>query len=231
MNTLPNQAIILCGGLGTRLRPLTKTTPKPMVLIEDRPFLEHQINYLKTFGITNIVLATGYLHEKIEKHFGQQVQYSREEKKLGTAGALKNAEKLLNENFLVCNGDTFFKLNYQKFLQFHQTKNSACTLALKTVNNTQSAGFVQISPEQKIINFAEKNPQLQKGLISAGIYVMQKTILKLIPENQECSLEYEIFPKLLNQMYGFVDSGFFIDIGTFNNYHKFKKEFTSIFYD
>ena len=134
-----------------------------MVLIEDRPFLEHQINYLKTFGITNIVLATGYLHEKIEKHFGQQVQYSREEKKLGTAGALKNAEKLLNENFLVCNGDTFFKLNYQKFLQFHQTKNSACTLALKTVNNTQSAGFVQISPEQKIINFAGKNPLLDNN--------------------------------------------------------------------
>jgi NDP-sugar pyrophosphorylase family protein len=219
------QVVILAGGLGTRLRPYTETIPKPMIDICGKPFLEHQLANIKSSGMKKILLCVGYLGEKIEeyfengKNFGLNIKYSYEEKPLGTAGALKNAEFLIETNpFILMNGDTYSKINLRDLNDYHRKLNSFMTMAVSPSSNPLEQELVKIENE-KLINFYQRGTEehslllkkTQSPLISAGIYIFNKEILSLIPEGK-CSLEKEIFPKIIDNINIFEYYGYFKDI-------------------
>jgi len=226
------QVLILCGGIGTRLRTLTRSTPKSMMLVAGKPFLEYLIEFLNKNRITEITLCTGYLHNKIEdyfgngKRFGVKIQYSREYSPLGTAGAIKNAEKLIKNRFFVLNGDSYLNLNLNYLKKKHLQKKAMATIALTRVKKASRFGRVTLDRQGRILDFSEKGLTSNKksNYINAGIYLLDKSILKLIPEETCCSLEKEIFPKLLRRrFYGYKCKGFFVDIGTPETYYAFNK--------
>ncbi|MBT5016368.1 NTP transferase domain-containing protein [Candidatus Peregrinibacteria bacterium] len=228
------QILILCGGLGTRLRPLTNDIPKPMVPIDGKPFLEYLIEYYKGQGANDFILAVGYLREQIIDYFGDgsawgvTIKYTIEENPLGTGGAIKLAEDLVADNFVVVNGDTFLELDLKGLMDFHKEKQALCTMSLKLIKRNQNSGFVEMNEDSEITTFASIETQEEAGLINAGVCVMSKGILDLMPEG-EFSLEYEIFEKLKKDFYGWeVQDGYFIDIGTFDTYNQFVEEFHKI---
>jgi D-glycero-alpha-D-manno-heptose 1-phosphate guanylyltransferase len=232
------RAFILAGGLGTRLRSVVSDRPKPMAPIEDKPFLEHQIEFLKGFGITDIVLCVGYQHEHIEQYFhagdrwGVNVQYSIESEQLGTAGALKNAAGFVNGRFLVCNGDTHVDLDIKRFIHQHvQSKRKhASTLgsiALMRVADGRSCGTVDVDRAGRITAFHEKQARTTSDcLVSAGVYIFEPELLDLVPSGQKSSLEYDVYPQAINNdlpLFGHVTDGFFVDIGTPDGYQQFQQ--------
>jgi len=230
-------ALILAGGIGERLRPITNNIPKPMVPVNGKPFLQYHIEELKRAGIKDIILCTGYLSNKIQEYFGDgskfgvQINYSVEKKPLGTAGAIKNAEKYANNTFLVLNGDSYLKLDYNKLINFHKSKKAKLTIALLEIKDTRRYGLVNIDKEGKILSFDEKTNNTKGKLINGGIYIVEPNILKVIPGLIKVSLEKEIFPKLIKQgnVYGFVVNNYFIDIGTKESYIKAQKDFKKLF--
>jgi NDP-sugar pyrophosphorylase family protein len=217
-------ALILAGGLGTRLRPITETIPKPLVEINGKPFLEYKINNVLNSGIKNIIICVGYLGKKIEdyfgdgKYFGADIKYSYEKELLGTAGAIKNAERLIDSDpFLVMNGDTYLELDLRKFLSCHNS--FSITMAVTPSSNSLEQELVEIenniitkfhkrnTPEHEAYLNKNKNP-----LINAGVYAINKEILKLIPSDINVSLEKEIFPKFIGRIKSFKYAGYFKDI-------------------
>jgi GDP-mannose 4,6-dehydratase len=219
------QALILAGGLGKRLRPITETIPKPMVEINGKPFLEHILNHLKKYGIRKIILCVGYLGDKIEEYFGDgrkfglEIKYSYEQELLGTAGAIKNAEHLIEtENFIVLNGDTYSLIDIDALLKSHNP-NFLLTMVVTPATNPQEQELVEVE-NGKIIRFLRRNTlehekYLEKNsipLINAGFYVFNKSILNLIPKNEKVSLEKEIFPSLIGKIGSFEYKGYFKDI-------------------
>jgi D-glycero-alpha-D-manno-heptose 1-phosphate guanylyltransferase len=230
------QAVILAGGLGTRLRPVVTDRPKPMVRVGDRPFLEYQIHFLKAHQIDHIVLCVGYLHEKIQTYFldgkslGLKIDYVVEEQLLGTGGAIKNAREHLDQTFLVLNGDSYLDLDVRAFIQFHKDKKSRdhrClgTIALTQVADGRDYGSVRLGPERRILAFEEKALKMTgSGQVNAGIYVLERDVLGLIPAGVRTSVEAEVFPSILRseyRLYGYPDRGFFVDIGTPKGYYRF----------
>jgi len=231
------QALILAGGLGTRLRSIVRDRPKAMASTGEKPFLEHQIEFLRGFGAESIILCVGYLHEQIKdyfgdgKKFGVHIAYAIEHELLGTGGAIKNAEALLNDRFLALNGDSFLDLDLRKFVQSHKMsckKNQAGvgTLALVEVEETTSYGAITIDDAGRVLSFKEKTAEDNTSkLVSAGIYALEKKVLNFIPPQQKISLEKETFPALLLSgylLYGFRSNGFFVDIGTPQGYRIFQ---------
>src|SRR3989344_8874586 len=193
------QALILVGGLGTRLQPVVSDVPKPMADVNGRPFLEYVINHLKKFGITNIVLATGYMHEKIESYFGNgskfgvKITYSREPEPLGTGGAIKLANKLLSGRFLLVNGDTWFDCALNKLEEEHEKNKIIGTLALAELKDTARYGLVITNAENKIEKFVEKGNAIQsENKINAGFYILEPEIFQHIPEGK-VSIESGVF--------------------------------------
>lgn len=228
------QMLILCGGLGTRLRPLTDNTPKPMVLIDEKPFLQYLIEYYKKQGVDNFVLAVGYLREQIIAYFGDgdvlgvKISYSVEESPLGTGGAIKEALDLLEDDFFVVNGDTFMEVDLNDLRSFHKQKKALCTIGLKFIKRNQNSGFVQVGGDNEIVNFLSGENQKNEGFINAGIYVMNKDFSEFIPEGK-VSLEDDVFAKIPSGIYGQqIKNGYFIDIGTFDTYNRFVEEFHKI---
>ncbi|KKM13014.1 hypothetical protein SY88_00110 [Clostridiales bacterium PH28_bin88] len=222
------KAVILAGGLGTRLRPVVSNVPKSMAIIAGKPFLEYQVNWLAAQGVCDIVFCLGYMAEKIKEHFGDgaafgvHIEYSVEDKPLGTAGALGLARHLLSPTFLVLNGDTFLDVLVEQVLGFHLAKEAVLSLVMVQVNDMAPYGEIVTDDRGKVLTFCEKGRQ-GAGLINAGIYIMEKSILDIVPVGQTCSLEEEILPRLLEQgqpVYGFVHKGFFLDIGTPENYKR-----------
>jgi NDP-sugar pyrophosphorylase family protein len=224
------QAIILAGGLGTRLGDITKNTPKPMLLVNGKPFLEYLILNLKYYGIYKIVLSTGYLAEKIFNHFGDgssfgvEITYSEEENLLGTGGAVKLAEPLLDDKFLVLNGDSFFDINYQIISRLLNTNDALVVMSLRRVNDISRYGKVVLDGN-KIKEFSEKNSKKIPGIVNGGVYAMNRNILNFIPEDKS-SLEVDIFPKLVNSrmLVGYEFDGYFIDIGLPDDLNKAQYE-------
>lgn len=231
------QALILAGGLGTRLRSVVNDKPKPMAAVGDKPFIEYQIEFLKRHDVGHLILCVGYLYEQIQGYFGSgekwgiKIEYSIEKELLGTAGALKQAQPFIEGNFLVLNGDTYFDVSLQELIKFHQRKSAGYhgigTLALTEIQDTSNFGSVTIDAEHKILRFEEKSerPEASK-LINAGIYVLEPEILQHIPPTQRVSLEKETFPALLNQghrLFGYETKGYFIDIGTPAGYQGFQQ--------
>jgi len=226
------QALILAGGLGTRLRGIVKNIPKVMVDIKEKPFLEYLILQLKKYNLNDIILCTGYLKGKIENYFGNgnnwgvNIIYSKENKPLGTGGALKFAEHLIKENnFIVMNGDSFFDIDLCKLIDCHLKKKALATMALAKVKDALRYGSVEIGKDNKIKSFIEKVEYSHSNLINGGIYVLNKEIFKYISKDKLISLEKEVFPKLIdsNRFYGVSFKNYFIDIGIPKDYKKIQE--------
>jgi NDP-sugar pyrophosphorylase family protein len=232
------QAVILAGGLGTRLRAIVSDRPKPMAGISGKPFLEHQIDYLKRHRVTNFIFCVGYLFEQIQNFFGDgekwgvKIAYAVEKELLGTAGAIKNAEKLLCGRFLVLNGDSFFDFDLSGFIRFHeriQSEREPClgSVALTEVPDMRNYGAVTLLDDGRIARFAEKNENANgRGHINAGVYIFEEEILNYIAPAQKLSLERQVFPSLLqagHALFGFAARGFFVDIGTPSGLEGFQK--------
>jgi D-glycero-alpha-D-manno-heptose 1-phosphate guanylyltransferase len=225
------QALILAGGLGTRLREIAKNIPKVMVNIKGKPFLKYLILQLKNYNLNDIILCTGYLKEKIKNYFGNgnhlevSIIYSDETEPLGTGGAIKFAKDLiLEDNFLVMNGDSFFDIDLRKLINYHYEREALTTMALVEVKDTKRFGIVKIGNNGEIESFFEKRKKQGLNLINGGIYLLNRKIFDYIPKSKEVSLEEEIFPKLIGKgFYGVSFDNYFIDIGVPEDYRKLQE--------
>jgi len=224
------RAIIIAGGLGTRLRPLTYNTPKSIVPVANRPFVLHQIELLKRYGITEVILNLHYLSDDIKQVFddgkklGVKVFYSIEENPLGTAGAVKNAEEFFDEGPLVIfNGDILTDVNLAEALDFHKKNDATATLTLKRVEDPTTYGLVLIDKKGAVCKFIEKPSweMVTDNTINAGIYILDPGVFRDVPKGVEYSFERELFPKLLfekKKVLGFITDAFWLDIGNPGKY-------------
>jgi mannose-1-phosphate guanylyltransferase len=203
------QALILAGGKGTRLRPLTVYTPKPIVPVLNRPFLTYQLESLRRAGITEIVLSLNYQPDKIESilgdgsEFGVNLRYVTEPSPLGTAGAYKYAAREIRETTVVFNGDILTNLDVSLVVEQHIKRKADATIVLTRVENPSAYGLVETDSEGNVLAFREKPSaeELSKvnlNTINAGVYILEPSVLEIIPENENCSFEYKIFPELLS---------------------------------
>ena len=204
------QALILAGGKGTRLRPLTVYTPKPVVPVLNRPFLLYQIDILRLAGITDITLSLNYQPDRIAdilgdgSRYGVKLTYTTEPKPLGTAGAYRFAADLIDQPTVVLNGDILTDLKIEKMAGFHKARQAEATIFLTPVEDPTAYGLVETGDDKAVKRFLEKPKaedlaQLNTNLINAGIYILEPGVLDLIPENENRSFEYDIFPELLKQ--------------------------------
>lgn len=218
-------AVILAGGLGTRLRPVLDDRPKVLATVNRHPFLKYLLDQLASWPIREVVLCTGYLGEQIESRFGLdynglRLVYSKESAPLGTAGALRLALPLINsDTVLVLNGDSYCEFDFDAFWRWHCLRKSAATLLLVNTPDAQRFGSVRVAADGQIMSFNEKKEGAKPGLINAGVYLIKSETLKSIPESSSVSLEREIFPELIGlDFYGYQVAGPFIDIGTPESY-------------
>lgn len=223
------QALILAGGRGTRLTPLTIDTPKPIVPVANEPFLAWQIRFLKTAGIDDIILSLGYQPSAITAIFGDgsafgvRLSYAIEPDSMGTAGAYKFAEKLLKSTTVILNGDILSDIDLPKVIKQHKKYRSTATIVLTRVENPSAYGLVEVGKNCKISGFLEKPgaddiKQLNTNTINAGIYILEPKVLGYIPKGENYSFEYQLFPKLLRQKEDFrafiAGGNYWLDIGT-----------------
>jgi len=226
---------ILCGGLGTRLRAVSKGVPKSMVEINKHPFLNIIITYLASFGFKRFILGIGYKADYIVDYYknykipGIDILFSRENIILGTGGAVSNSRKLLRRDnlpFLVLNGDSFCKFNPLEFLSFHKQKKASISILLRKVSRCEDYGSIKIDKNYRILSFCEKSSSLKSGWINSGVYLFEKKIFSLMPKKRKFSLETDFFPSILNKKcFGFVYNKLFIDIGTPQRYLKARSLF------
>jgi NDP-sugar pyrophosphorylase family protein len=204
------QALILAGGKGTRLRPLTVYTPKPVVPVLNRPFLLYQIDILKRAGISDITLSLNYQPDRISdvlgdgSKYGVKLTYLTEPQPLGTAGAYRFAAGVIDKPTVVLNGDILTDLKIADMVAFHGEKKAVATIFLTEVENPAAYGLVETTPGGRVKQFLEKPKaediaSLTTRNINAGIYILEPEILDLIPENENRSFEYDVFPELLKQ--------------------------------
>ena len=228
MDTSPEgmKAVLLVGGMGTRLRPVLTGTPKPLASVGQRPFLELLVAQLHHQGIRKMVFCTGYLADEIEKEFGDgsrrsvSIEYSREPSALGTAGAVKFAEPLLKDasTFLAMNGDSFIQVEIQRLIAFHCRCGGIASMAVVRSKNEKRYGTVQFAADGRVIGFTEKGGSALSGFVNAGMYVFDRRILDYIPAGP-ASLERDVFPRILDQgLFAAEQQGVFIDIGTPEDY-------------
>ncbi len=234
-----NTAIILAGGMGTRLKTIISDLPKPMAPIMNVPFLTYQLNYLKHFGIKKVIFSVGYLSEKIIAHYNQSfenisIEYSIEKNPLGTGGGIRMAMSNLNEDLvLILNGDSFFDLDLEQFYNLHLEQKSEFSLALRYVNNSERYGNIEFNSSNQITSFIEKNQLNQSGYINAGVYILSKKLyLQNTKPNINFSIEKDFFEKQLNQLIikGFEFKDYFIDIGIPEDYLKAQDDFKEFKY-
>lgn len=226
------QAILLAGGLGTRLQSVVSDRPKPMALIDDKPFMEYVIHELTRHGITEIIFAVGYKGSIVEEYFGDgsgfgvTVSYAYEETLLGTAGAIKNAARFVTEEqVFVLNADTFYQIDYSRLVTLGREKNLEMTLVLREVPDVSRYGQA-ILEDNLLVGFNEKISEPKSGTINGGIYLLSNALIQEIPEGR-VSLENEMIPKWLGEgrrLGGIVNDGYFIDIGIPEEYYRFMED-------
>ena len=220
----PTSAILLVGGFGTRLQPLTFKTPKPMLPVAGIPFAEHQIAKARAAGITEIVLATSYLSEVFEPHFGDgkqfgiRISYALEEKALGTGGAIANAAKQLKNGgpVVIFNGDVLSSHDLKAQCELHQSQGADVTLFLTEVPDARAFGVVEMAGN-RILTFREKMQDPPTNIINAGCYIFSPAAIDSIPTDRVVSVERETFPELIKSgstLLGYVDRSYWLDIGT-----------------
>jgi len=218
-------AILLVGGFGTRLMPLTKNTPKPMLTVAGIPVTEHQIAMAKAAGITEIVLATSYLSEIFTPYFGDgskwgiKIKYAVEKEPLGTGGAIRNAAQLLtsNESIVILNGDVLSSHDLAEQIRQHEAHDADVTLHLTQVEDARAFGCVPTDDQGRVTAFLEKMDNPITNQINAGCYVFNPRVLSTIPLDTVVSVERETFPQLVASnaaVYGYVENAYWLDIGT-----------------
>ena len=218
-------AILLVGGRGTRLAPLTNNTPKPMLQVAGVPFTEHQINKACSAGITEIVLATSFKAELFEpyfgdgKNFGISIKYAVEEVALGTGGAISNAAVMLEGSgpVAIFNGDVLSKHNLDSQFKFHEFNSADVTLYLTEVEDARAYGAVELDDSAQVLAFNEKMENPPTNIINAGCYIFNREVIAAIPFGKVISVERETFPQLLAagaKVFGFIDKSYWLDIGT-----------------
>jgi len=218
-------AILLVGGFGTRLMPLTKNTPKPMLTVAGVPVTEHQLAMAKAAGITEIVLATSYLSEVFIPYFGDgakwgmKIKYAVEKEPLGTGGAIRNAAKLLdtNESVVILNGDVLSSHNLSEQIRQHEAHNADVTLHLTQVEDARAFGCVPTDSDGRVSAFLEKMENPVSNQINAGCYVFNPRVISTIPLDTVVSVERETFPQLVAngaKVFGYLEIAYWLDIGT-----------------
>ena len=218
-------AILLVGGRGTRLAPLTNNTPKPMLQVAGVPFTEHQINKARSAGITEIVLATSFKAELFEpyfgdgKNFGISIKYAVEEVALGTGGAISNAAAMLEGSgpVAIFNGDVLSKHDLDGQFKFHESNGADVTLYLTEVEDARAYGAVELEDLGRVLAFNEKMENPPTNIINAGCYIFNREVIAAIPFGKVISVERETFPQLLAagaKVFGFIDKSYWLDIGT-----------------
>ncbi|MEP7372514.1 MAG: HAD-IIIA family hydrolase [Chitinophagaceae bacterium] len=225
------QAIILAGGLGTRLRPVVSDLPKCMAPVAGRPFLFYVINYLRLQGVEKFIFSLGYKHDIIEEYLQDQFstlnyQCSIEEEPLGTGGAIQLAcQKATEKNVIVANGDTLFKIDAEELSRFHEQQQAECTLALKPMQNFDRYGLVELNENSSVKDFKEKQ-FYENGLINGGVYVLNiaNFIAKKFPAKFSFEKDYLERYYRYGKIYGLVQKNYFIDIGIPEDYNRVQEE-------
>src|ERR671918_1609710 len=221
------QALILAGGEGTRLRPVTSTVPKPVVPLVDRPFIRFMLDWLHSYGVTDVVMSCGHLASGVRNvlgdggAFGIRLRYVEEPRPLGTGGALKYAESLLDDRFLMLNGDVLTDIDLTAQIAQHERTGARATLALTPVEDPSAYGLVRTRDGGEVTEFVEKPApdQIDTRNISAGAYVLERSVLDLLQAEQPASIERDVFPRLVGEgLYGYVSDGYWLDIGTPERY-------------
>lgn len=222
------QAVILSGGQGTRLRPLTSTMPKPSVPLVNRPMISYMVDWLHGYGVRDIVMSVGFLADGLRAalddagHDGVEIRYVEEHEPLGTAGAVKHAQQFLDERFLVLNGDVLTAFDIAAEIDQHDRTGARATLALVPVDDPTAYGLVLTDEQSRITDFLEKpaaadvpdNPR-----INAGAYVLQRDVLDMIEPGVNASFEHDVFPHLpTEEIYAFDAEGYWLDLGTPERY-------------
>ncbi len=223
------QAIVLVGGEGTRLRPLTNDVPKPALTLVDRPFLAYMIEWLATHGVTEVVLACGFLPDVLRaalgdgEHAGVRLTYVAEPERRGTAGAIRFAADSLGddlgERFLALNGDVLTDLDLTALMRAHRERDARASIALHPVEDAAAYGLVSVDAEGRVEAFVEKTGESAPGEINAGAYFLERSVLDLIPPEREVSIEREVFPRLVGAgLRALCLDGYWMDIGTPERY-------------
>tara|TARA_Y100000310_G_scaffold241392_1_gene245343 strand:- start:2078 stop:2776 length:699 start_codon:yes stop_codon:yes gene_type:complete len=228
---VPRKAVLLVGGKGTRLRPLTYKIPKALIDVNGKTITEHLVELLKSNGVSEVIFSVGYLGDKIKDHFGNgekhgvKVNYIEEDEFLGTAGPLLLYKDSLNETFIAGNGDELKEIDIKEMFKFHKENKAVATLALTKVEDPSQYGVADFDG-LKIKRFVEKpkvNPP--SNLINAGFYIMEPSVIDLIKPGF-CMLEQDVFPRLAEEgkLFGFPFSGKWFDVGTHERYEVAKRE-------
>lgn len=219
------QAIVLVGGEGTRLRPLTDTIPKPALTLVDRPFLAYMVEWLAEHGVSEVVFACGFLPDVLRaalgegEHAGVRLTYVIEPDRRGTAGAIRFAADSLgdrlDERFLALNGDVLTNFDLDALLRAHEERRARATLALFAVEDAAAYGLVRSDRHGAVLQFLEKTGEAAPGEVNAGAYVLERSVLDLIPPEREVSIERDVFPRLVGDgLHGLLLDGYWMDIGT-----------------
>jgi mannose-1-phosphate guanylyltransferase len=220
-------AVILVGGEGTRLRPLTARRPKPMLPLVDRPLLAYTFEHLRRHGVDRAVLSCGYMPTEIREHFGDgadslPIDYFVEERPLGTGGAIGYAARDLGETFLALNGDSLRAADLGELVRFHREHGAKATILLTPVADPTRYGLVRVRPDGAVASFLEKPrpEEIDTDLINAGVYVLEPDVLELISPGRTVSIEREIFPRLVEEetVFGLALPGYWLDVGTPESY-------------
>ncbi|HEX8088359.1 MAG TPA: NDP-sugar synthase [Blastocatellia bacterium] len=225
------QALILAGGKGTRLRPLTMHTPKPIVPIANRPFLLYQLELLKRADVRDVILSLSYQPQKIEDRlgdgtdYGVRISYTVEASPLGTAGAYRNAAGLISQTTVVLNGDVLTDIDLNDVIRSHRERAAAATIVLTPVPNPTAYGLVETDSEGRVSRFLEKPKpdEVTCDTINAGIYILEPRVLDYVPEGEPFMFEYGVFPQLLERkepFYAYTWRGYWRDIGTSASYRQ-----------
>lgn len=223
------QALILAGGKGTRLRPLTMHTPKPIVPIANKPFLLYQLELLKRADVRDVILSLSYQPQKIEDKIGDgtdynvRVSYAVEASPLGTAGAYRNAASMISETTVVFNGDVLTDIDMNEVIRGHRERQAAATIVLAPVPNPTAYGLVETDKDGRVQRFLEKPKpeEVTCDTINAGIYILEPRVLDYVPEGEPFMFEYGVFPKLLEHnepFFSYIWRGYWRDIGTASSY-------------
>ncbi len=230
------QALILAGGEGTRLRPLTSTVPKPVVPLVDRPLISYMLEWTKRHGVDDVIMSCGFLAAGVRNvlgdgsDFGMRLRFVEEPEPLGTAGALKFAEPMLDERFLMLNGDVLTDIDLTAQFAQHELTGAKATLALVAVPDPTNYGLVRLEEDAAVREFVEKpsmdtveerppTDDLGDNMISAGAYVLERKILEHVPASKNVSIEREVWPLLVgNGLYGYRADTYWLDIGTPERY-------------
>jgi mannose-1-phosphate guanylyltransferase len=219
--------VILVGGQGTRLRPLTSNVPKPVVRLVDRPFIAFMLEWLHGHGIDDVIMSCGFLADGVRgvlgdgSQLGIRLRFVEEPDPRGTAGALKLAAPMLDERFLMLNGDVLTDIDLTAQIAQHAASGATATLALVPVEDPSTYGLVILEEDRSVRTFVEKpsSQRLDSNLISAGAYVLEREILELIAPDRNVSIEHEVWPQLVKSgLYGYVSNGYWLDIGTPERY-------------